>query len=214
MKNVWLLLLISVQGFAQQTDGYSTSTAPQYIGISGNPYFMKDWSNGIIRFTSGKVTDKFKLKFNAAQNRLMLQFNGSTFAAESMINEFVLYTRNKKDSFVFRKGFPTTDRGNEETFYQVLDNGRTALLRLATKDIIEEKEVLASKPSRRFQDVEFFYLLKDGIMHKIDRDVTPLQDILSDKREELENYISSEQLKMRSAEDMVKVVKKYNSLVQ
>lgn len=213
MKILWVFVLLSFQGFAQITEGTKPNSG-EYEGISGSPYFNRDWADGIIRFTSGKVTDKFKLKFNTAQNRLLLQFNGSTFAAESQVKEFVMYTKNKKDSVVFRKGFPASDRGNVETFYQVLENGKVVLLKLSTKDIVEEKEILASKLNRHYQDVEQFYLFRDGAIHKIDKDTMPLQNILTDRQEELKNYISEKQLKMRSAEDLVKVVKKYNELQQ
>ena len=103
MKIVWILLFIASHSFAQTSATGSPSTG-EYEGIAGNPYFIKDWSDGVIRFSSGKESNKFKLKFNAAQNRLLLQFNGSTFASESKENEFVLYSRNKNDSFLFRKG--------------------------------------------------------------------------------------------------------------
>lgn len=213
MKILCWLLLLGYHGFAQSFEGSKSGTG-EYEGISGSPYFMKDWAEGIIRFSSGKATDKFKLKFNTAQNRLLLQFNGSTFAAESKVSEFVLYTRNKKDSFVFRKGFPATDRGNAETYYRVLETGHVSLLQLSAKDIVEEKEVVATKTSRRYQDVDLFYILRDGIMYKVDKETAPLQDILVDRRDELKNYISENQLKMRSAEDLSKVVKKYNEIRQ
>jgi hypothetical protein len=213
MKILWFLLLFSLNLFAQTNEDQKANSG-EYVGVSGNQLFLKDWSDGVIRFSSGKVTDKFKLKFNIAQNRLLLQFNGSTFAAESRINEFLMYTKNKKDSFVFRKGFPDTDRGNAETFYQVLEKGKVTLLRLATKDIIEEKEILASKVSRHYRDVEEFYLFRDGVMNKINKETAPVQDIVTDRREELKTFISEQQLKMRSPEYLVKVVKKYNELQQ
>jgi hypothetical protein len=213
MKILLFLLLFSLNLFAQTNEDQKANSG-EYVGVSGNQLFLKDWSDGVIRFSSGKVTDKFKLKFNIAQNRLLLQFNGSTFAAESRINEFLMYTKNKKDSFVFRKGFPDTDRGNAETFYQVLEKGKVTLLRLATKDIIEEKEILASKVSRHYRDVEEFYLFRDGVMNKINKETAPVQDILTDRREELKTFISEQQLKMRSPEDLAKVVKKYNELRQ
>lgn len=213
MKIFWFLLLLGYHGFTQAVDG-TKANSDDYKGVSGNPYFMKDWSEGTILFSSGKVTDKFKLKFNAAQNKLLLQFRGSTFAAESKVDEFVMYTKNKKDSFIFRKGFPDADRGNAETFYQVLEKGQVTLLRLAAKDIVEEKEILVSKISRHYKDVDQFYILRDGVMHKIDKDTAPLQDILSDQRDILKNYISEQQLKMRSPDDLAKVVKKYNELHQ
>ena len=210
MKLLWLILLFSV-GAVAQTDEEKLE-AGEYAGVSGNPYFIKDWSDGVIRFTSGKVTDKFKLKFNAAQNRLIMQFNGAAFAAESRIQEFVMYTKNKKDSFLFKKGFPKTERDDNETFYLMLERGAATLLRLATKDIVQEKELIDAKVSRHYQDVDLFFLLRDGVMHKVDTDNNPVQNILSDRRDELKNFIKEQQLKMRTQEDMVKVVRKYNSL--
>ena len=214
MKLVCLFLLVSCASFAQSFPEKKEDKASsgEYMGVGGGQYFLKDWSDGVIRFSSGKVTDKFKLKFNTAQNKLLLQFNGSAFAAESKINEFVMYTKNKKDSFLFRKGYPITERGNEETFYQVLEEGKATLLQLSAKDIIEEKEILEAKVSRHYTDVELFYIFRDGKMHKVEKETTPVQDILLDRRDELKRYISEQQLKMRSAEDLVKVVKKYNDL--
>ena len=212
MKMLWLFLLSGMNVFAQTLENIKGSPG-EYEGIAGNPYLLKDWSDGIIRFSSGKVTDKFKLKFNAAQNRLLLQFNGSAFAAESKIDEFVIYTKNKKDSLVFKKGFPVSDRGNAETFYQVHESGPATLVQLYAKDIIQEKEILDSKTSRRYQDVEEYYLAKDGIMYKLNRENASIADILSDRRDELKSFISQQQLKMRSAEDYAKVVKKYNDLL-
>lgn len=210
MKLLWLFFLLPV-GVLAQDDAKPVSG--EYAGISGNPFFIKDWSDGVIRFTSGKVTDKFKMKFNPVQNRLLLQFNGNSFATETRIQEFVMYTKNKKDSFLFRKGYPKTERGDEETFYQVLETGSATLLRLATKDIVEEKELIDAKVSRHYQDVDIFYLLREGVMHKIDKDLNPVQNILADKKEELKNYITEQQLKMRTTDDLVKVVRKYNSWI-
>ena len=214
MKVFCLLLLVSLQGLGQSTE-IPRSSSGEYEGVVGNPYFIKDWSDGVVRFLSGKTSDKFKLKFNSAQNRLLLQFNGSTFGGESNVKEFVMFTKGKKDSFLFRKGFPNSDRGNADTYYQVLADGHATLLKLITKDIAQEKEVLASKVSRQYIDVELLYLLHGGTIHAIDKDKIPaVQDLLTDRREELKNYISDQQLKLRSADDLVKLVKKYNELHQ
>lgn len=214
MRRVSIFLLFSLigyHGFAQ-TSERANAGSEKYEGIAGSPYFLRDWADGIIRFSSGKVTDKFKLKFNVVQNRLMLQFKGSTFAAESKITEFVMYSRNKSDSFVFRKGFPDSDRGNKETFYRVLEEGKVTLIELTAKDIQEEKEILSTKPSRHFRNVEQFYVFRNGTLHKIDKESNPVENILSDKQAELKAYISQQRLKMRSAEDLIIVVRKYNEL--
>ena len=71
------------------------------------------------------------------------------------------------------------------------------------------------KVSRQYIDVELLYLVHGGTIHAIDKDKMPaVQDLLTDRREELKNYISDQQLKLRSADDLVKLVKKYNELHQ
>ena len=213
MKWLIVLLIFPYLGFSQSSSDLGTN-AGEYIGISGSPYFLKDWSDGVIRFTSGKVTDKFILRFNTAQNKLILQFNGSAFAAESKVNEFVIYAKNKKDSFLFRKGFPAIDKYNKETFYQPLETGQATLLRLPLKEIVEEKSIYGPKPTRHYRDVDEFYVLVNETMYKVDKDIKPLEDILSDRRQDLKNYISEHQLRMTSLEDLTKVVKKYNELAR
>ena len=75
--------------------------------------------------------------------------------------------------------------------------------------------MLASKVSRQYVDVELFYLVHGGKIHTIDKDKIPaVQDHLTDRQEELKTYISDQQLKLRSPDDLVKLIRKYNELHQ
>ncbi|WP_315822521.1 hypothetical protein [Paraflavitalea speifideaquila] len=87
---LWCLLLVAQQGLAQ--DPESSISDDQISNASGNPYLFKDWVDGVVFFKSGRVVKQFKLRFDCARNRLMLQFEGNAFAAESQVKEFVLYT--------------------------------------------------------------------------------------------------------------------------
>jgi len=146
MKGLYLLLYLGCwEGvLAQTTDRVTTSQeTPIYNDVSGSAFLIRDWSEGVIRFSSGRVSTQFKLKFDCVKNQLNLQFNGSTFATESKVKEFVLYTKNGNtpDSMVFRKGFPAADKGNEETYFQVLVEGKAMLLCLHLKLIAEEQQI-------------------------------------------------------------------------
>ena len=104
----WCLLLLSQCALGQ------TSKEDDLNTITGNPYLLKEWSDGVVRFTSGRTVNQFKLKFDCLKNMLLLQFNGSAFAAESKVQEFVMYPKNK-DSLLFRRGFPVTEKTSEST---------------------------------------------------------------------------------------------------
>ena len=216
----WLLtigLLFYVSSASSQTPAGDNGDKPtNFSDVAGNPYLFREWSDGLVRFSSGRVLNQFKLKFDCAQNRLMLQFNGSTFAAESKVSEFVIFQKNgrKTDSLVFRKGFPNIGRATAETYYQVLCEGRATLLQLFNKNIIEDKQLGAMSMNRRYQDEDKLYLLFNNTMTEIVREKNALLELLPDQADALKHYIDVNDLRMKSAADITRIVQKYNELVQ
>jgi len=218
MKGLCMLLLLGYWGgaLAQTTDRVTTSQdAPIYNDVSGSPFLIKDWSEGVIRFSSGRVATQFKLKFDCVKNQLNLQFNGSSFATESKVKEFVIYTKNGniRDSMIFRKGFPAIDKGNEETYFQVLTEGKATLLCLHVKHIAEEQQIASRVIYRRITDQEIFHLLKDGKMTELPNDRLLIVEKFPEHMELIRKYINENQLKFRHAPDFTKLIEYYNTLL-
>lgn len=215
MKNIlWCLLLLAQQGLTQDL---ATDIKEEHIAnASGSPYLFKDWMDGVVVFKSGRVMKQFKLRFDCARNRLMLQFEGNAFAAESQVKEFVLYTqsRKKKDSMVFRKGFPPVDKCGPDTYYQVLLGGKTVLLRLFTKVVVEEKQLVNAGSHRRLEDEEYYYLLQDGVMINLPRNKEDLVDKLPVQADGLKQFVAQQSFRMDKPEDFIKIISKYNELLQ
>jgi hypothetical protein len=195
---------------AQQESTDEEALADTY----GNRYLLKDWSPGIVRFTSGREVKDFKLKFDCLKHQLLLQFKGATFAAESRVREFVLLTGGgkTKDSLLFRKGFPAVDKTTASTYFQVLFEQKVTLLRLFTKTIIEEKQVVG-KPRRRLEDEEKFYLLKAGNMIALPADKEGILQALPDQAEALSKFITDHHLRFKSADDYLLLIRHYNDLL-
>lgn len=211
MKHItWCLLLLCQCALSQ------TNTDENYSNLSGNPYLFKDWTEGIVRFTSGRTMNQFKLKFDCFKNMLLLQFEGSSFATESKVQEFVLYPKSKnKDSLVFRKGFPPTERSSENTYYQVMYQDKVLLLRLFFRNIVEEKQLVTvnGRTSRRLEEGEQYYLYQKGEMILLPDNKNLLAEKFPDKKDQIAQFITTQQLKMHTPNDFVQVVKKYNELL-
>ncbi|MFT3824457.1 MAG: hypothetical protein QM731_11075 [Chitinophagaceae bacterium] len=205
-----LLLLACMQSALAQTN----DNTHEEISYSGNPYVLKDWVDGVVRFSGDRVITQPKLRFNVMRNQLMLQFKGSTFAAEAKVIEFILYQKHGKntDSMIFRKGYPPVDEQNAETYYQVLLNGKSVLLKLYMKKIMEEKQLVGGNIYRRLEDDEAYYLLKDSVMTLLPKDRAKVAEKFADRSEAISQFIAAQQLKMRTDEDFIAVVKKYNEL--
>jgi hypothetical protein len=215
MKSIlWCLLLLVQQGFTPAAAQDVKNT--DIDNASGSPYLFKDWSDGVVIFKSGRAVKQFKLRFDCARNRLMLQFEGASFAAESQVKEFVLYTRSgkNKDSLVFRKGFPTIDKNNDDTFYQVLLTGKATLLRLFVKIVVEEKQLVNTNNNRRLEDDEFYYLLQNGTMIQLPKDKEDLVKLLPLQADQMKQFVAQQSLRMEKADDFVKIISKYNELLQ
>ena len=208
MKHIaWCLLLLCQCALGQATKEDDQNT------ITGNPYLFKDWCDGVVRFTSGRTLNQFKLKFDCLKNMLLLEFNGNAFAAESKVQEFVMYPK-KKDSLLFRRGFPVTEKTSDNTYFQVLVQDKASLLRLIARNIVEEKQVVSNgRVNRRLEEVEFYYLLQNGVMTLLPDDRTELPQQFGDKKEPIAAFIAAQQLRMHTPEDFVQVVKKYNQLL-
>lgn len=210
---LWCFLLLFVlRGLAQKND-----VEDQVSTASGNPYLFKDWMDGVVIFKSGRVVKQFKLRFDCVHNRLMLQFEGAAFAAESQIKEFVLYNtggRKSKDSMVFRKGFPAVDKYSEETYYQVLFTGKVVLLRLPTKMVLTEKQLVGNNSRTSLMDEDFYYLLQEGVMTALPKDKDVLVNKLPVQLDGVKEFVVQQSLRMDKAADFVKVITRYNELLQ
>lgn len=209
---LWYLLFLVQQAWAQTPE--PAISEDQITNASGNPYLFKDWMEGVVLFKSGRVVKQFKLRFDCARNRLMLQYGGASFAAESQVKEFILYTPKNKDSMLFRKGFPAVDKNTEDTYYQVLVNGKAVLLRLFIKVLIEEKQLVNANNHSRLENEEYYYLLQDGAMTSLPKDKEELLKKLPAQPDQLKQFVAQQSFRMDKAEDYVRIITKYNELLQ
>ena len=217
LRFLLILLIISWSNLHAQKLSDPTRSSYEinnFSDVAGNPYLFKDWSEGVIRFTNGRVMKQFKLKFDCAQNRLLLQFEGTSFGAEGKVLEFVMYQKNGRrlDSVLFRKGFPAEGKATAETFYQVLVDLKVKLLKLHIKNIIEQKQLTGGSQYRHYQDEEKYFILDNEKIVEVKKDKASISEVLSDKAEDLKKFIEVEQIKLRSDEELIRVVIKYNEL--
>src|SRR4030095_9893471 len=99
------------------------------------------------------------------------------------------------------------------TYYQVLIEGKSTLLRLFLKLIIEEKQIVGGQVARKTDDDEAFYLLQDKAMIALPREKNSVHERFPLYKDEIRQYILKEQLKMRNAVDFMKLVQYYNSIL-
>ncbi|MBY0535236.1 MAG: hypothetical protein K2P88_05235 [Chitinophagaceae bacterium] len=220
MKYQWIFAVLLVVGSsvsAQTTERTGVnSDEPVVQEMQGTSMLLRDWSEGVVRFSSGRITNQFKIKFDCIANKLLLQFNGNSFSTESKVSTFTLYpnSKDKSDSMFFKKNFPATDIANEETFYQVIYANKIMLVKLWAKHIVDEPQIASKVIYRRLTDEPKVYLFYQQKMILLPEPFKEFAWNLPFKNDEIMNYATKEKLKWDKNADYLKLALFIESILQ
>ena len=118
-----------------------------------------------------------------------LEFNytGKPYDVINLMNEFMLGTMR------FRNGFPTTEKQNSESFYQVLYDGKQKLLCHRTANIYVDQPYNSATKTKKLDVIETYYVQKmDGKLYEVRKNLKYFLVILGDKSNQLEEFCKRE----------------------
>ena len=177
--------------------------------VEGSPFFIDDWSKGVIYMKDGSKADKFLLKLDALRNELIFLHDGQILSVVNPVKEFVLMPSETKQ-LLFRCGYPTFERYDENSFYQVLQDGPTSLLKMNRKSI-KESTAFNQGLKKEYILNETYYIAKQGRDPiRIRKDKSSLLEALGDADGKLAAWMSKNGNRCRTEDDMAAVVKAYN----
>lgn len=187
-----------------------------YDGIVGNVYDQADYRLAKITLKDGRVYQDVKARINLLEHEVnFIASNGQEgYLGKGMATELV-YTMPKEfgqDLQVFQCGFPPIDNQNRISFYQILLNGKTSLLKSVYKSIQERNNEMSGERYKEFATYENMYLLKDGVMSRIKKDKSSVLALLQDKAQGVKLFVEEQKLNLKNEADLVSLIKYYNSL--
>ena len=178
-----------------------------YTDVDGSPYFPKQWIEGAITLKTGKNIPYNALRYNIITGNLEFNYVGKAYDVTNSMSEFTL------GSMKFRNGFPSTEKQNAESYYQVLHDGKQKLLCHRTANIYVEQAYNSATKTKKLDVIETYYLQKmGGKMYEIKKNLKLLLAMLDDKTKQTEEYCKRENIKLRSWDDAVKVLEYADSL--
>ena len=169
-------------------------------GIEGNPYLLPDWSWGAVKFKNGKFAKDLSLHFSTYNNTLYFKKGNDQQEFVQPVNEFMLGYLNGADSVarIFRNGFPATESTKEETFFELLTDGKFQLLKLYTKKVTSFKPYNQAE-QKKFSETQELYLLAPGKkMMKLKKDKKALLNDLPDYANQIEAVLQANNIKLKS----------------
>lgn len=180
--------------------------------VRGTPFLYEEWSRGTVKMADSTVYNDLVLKFNALRNQLLYKNlkSGGLMEFLKPISVFVLDKDGNRD--LYRKGFPAVDNYSEDTFYQVISDGKVKLLYKRSKILTESKFYSSATSETNITDIFSYYVLRDGKMKKIRPSKKEFIELFKDKENTIQAYLQAQKIDYKDKQSLANLVNYYNSL--
>jgi hypothetical protein len=191
----------------------------KYEDITGSPYLYTDWKSGTVIDKNGKSYPNALIKYDAYGDAVELNQEGTVMILnnelyQTFVLNFADNTTNKVTKQMFRSGYTQIPGFGAKAYFEVLSEG--AVMALKRYDIKFVEEVVNSygtaTATKRFQRTDRYFLLKDNKAVEFKLNSKSILGALGDKQAELDKYIAKEKLKLKTEDDLKKLMAYYNSL--
>lgn len=192
--------LMSIEVDGVRAKDYNTAE------IEGSPFLNEEWIAGTATNNTTGETYNVSLKYDIAIDKLI--FRGKDDGA---MNFTVPISSFKLGDDSYSNGFPAVDDWNATTYYKVMGAGKNKLLRHFYKKKQTVRDI-GGLLSYKYEDIDIYYLLKDGKMTSIKPNKGNLLDALSDKKEKVEAFAKQNKINFKNDADLAKLMDYYNSI--
>ena len=180
-----------------------------YSSIDGSPYLVDDFLDSKIYFSKDSVFE-IKLRYNIYDNTMEFKHNKVVF---SFTNPEIIYKIDLSgNNFIY---YYDKNKNKNSSYFQVLAEGKCYLL--AKKRVKYEQEgkgdgIIDAKPAHfaNLKD-EYFLSIKGNVPVRIKNKKTLIKT-LNNKSSEISKFIKKEKISHKNIDDLIKLVKFYNSL--
>ena len=222
MKNLFTYLIIlfcltsqiSIAQVDSYADGYffhrnslPTKIVITYNDIEGSPYLYEEFSDAII-YSRDTQAVKLPLRYNIYTNEMEYQLDGTTYTIGNpfIINKIIL----GEQVFVYLKFI------GKGGYFELLETGKCFLVqKMSIKYNPPEgpKAIQGTNIPPKFtkEPDEYYIILNDSTPIKVEN-LKSLLNALSDQKTSLENFIEKEKIKNVKRENLIQIIKYYNSL--
>lgn len=197
-------------GYVAPSGAGNSATPAKYQGIEGEIYIGSDWPRGFVMLRNGNSIDSYQLRYSIYEDQMQFISGNDTlaFASPQEINTISFGGRTfLYESFqcenTIRKGY-----------FELIEPGKNRLLlkRVVTAEINPDATGL-TKEERKYYIEECYFICKPGQpATKLACNRKSVLTTLNEHSEEIEEYLKVTGNKVKTPEDLKKLVAFYNSL--
>jgi hypothetical protein len=203
MGGAWLLVLTISVGNAQVA-------AVADATIKGTPYINETFEQGVIFYANNNV--KVPVRYNGFKDMIEYQQNGRTLELEPAAS--IKKIKLDNTTFVVDK---YEDNGKSKLgYFALLDSGKVTLYARKAISYLPPKKGAALDGTDRpgeFKKVpdSFYFKIGNNRLEEV-KSIKSMIAAFGDKQEELTAFAKKEKISPRKADELIQLVKYYNSL--
>lgn len=193
--------------------GEPVSIAKYVRVVEGSPFFSDNWLWGSLTLPGGRKYDTILLRLDLSANEVQYMDNqGNPLIATSPVAEIWLTDTNQNKIHFVHSSAITASNPPAVGWYQLLVGGKVSLLKGFTKEITEVARYSTGVRDQTINTKTTYYLLNEGKLYEIKK-IGAIPDLLTEKKADLEKYISANRLNSKSDGSFISLVSYYNSIV-
>ena len=178
----------------------------------GSPFFANEYLESIIQLTNGKSYHRIPVKINYLTGEVL--FKAEDGQEMSVIKPFQrIEMMREGQKYIFRSGFPSIDKQNEFTLYEMLDSGAAVLLKYTSVKFQDRQPYNGVNIIRTYtkKEVYYSYMPSNGLI-ALPAESTELIRLFGKDAVVMNDYLQMHKLKTKKETDLVKLFAHYNSL--
>lgn len=179
--------------------------------IQGSPYLDNQYRMGTVVSTDKLIYKDIPLRYNCFDD--VLEFKKNDVSYELIPKDLI--KRAEFGGQVFSYKEYESGKGISKSYFSLLAEGKATLCARYTIKFYEAEPVkgYADPVPARFADFnEVYYVSLNDAPAKAILNNNKLVEVLSDKKNEIESFISKQKLSYKKAEDLKKIIAYYNTL--
>jgi hypothetical protein len=183
----------------------------KYLHIKGSPFIFDEWLPGEVVTKAGEIHKGMLLKYNIENNLLTFVYDpkDEPLKFAEPITAFTIFAEKKMS---FANNFPKFEGNGKDSYYEVVAQGKTMLLKHYKRFLKEMTSSELSKTDAAYVQTATYYIFKKGQMAVIKPDAKSVQKILADKSTQIDSFLVAKNITFENEEDLKKVVDFYNTL--
>ena len=183
-------------------------------GTNGNPYVFEEFTPGTVYFSNKMKSPIWQINYNCYTNEILYSDGTNEYLLDSRKIDFLEFEPYENTSVIFRQVFLEDKKMSQ--FLQVLYHGQSVLYKRHYREYLEADYGGAYSADRRYneyKDLYDYYISFDNIEAvSFKPNKKNLLNIMHLHEQEIESFLKTEKIDLKSDEGLARVVKYYDSL--